>query len=209
MRRFIISVVTISVLLVATISASSAAEDQQPAPAPSNPQAQEATVTKIVVKRPDKRVRMVRRFAPPAHPPASYVFNVILPYEAARAGASLSTLTRRVSCESGGHWYANNGQYNGIGQFSSGTFYRGLSSIGTRQVTITEIKYRRMHSRVYRFWSDGRVTRSRGKVRRQRIHVKRVGYISTAYTDAWTQARIMAQANAGKSAVHDSEWSCR
>lgn len=205
--RYVIIVVAGTILAAGTTSA--VADDPQPVAPQSPPQAQEATVTKLVVKRPHKRVHRVRRFSPPAHPTSSYVFNVILPYEAARAGASLSTLTRRVSCESHGNWWANNGQYNGIGQFAYSTFTRGLSSIGSRQVTLTSKKIRRMYSRVYRFWSDGRVTRSKGRVRRQRVITKHVGYVSTAYSDAWTQARIMAQANAGKSAVSDSEWSCR
>jgi len=211
MRFRITGAVAVLVLAaIAFLPGISTAEDEQPAAYQQQPpQAQEATVTKLVVKRPDKRVHRVQKFSPPAHPAPSYVFNVILPYEAARAGASLGTLSRRVACESGGRWYASNGQYQGIGQFAASTFSRGLSTIGSRKVTIKTIKFRRMHSRVYRYWSDGRLTRSKGRIVRQRIVTRLVGYMSTAYSDAWTQARIMAQANAGRSAVHDSEWECR
>lgn len=207
MRRFIISVVILSILMMTAI-ASSAAEDPQPqAPAPS-PEAQKATVTKIVVKRPNKVKHMKRRFTPTLHPSPSYVRNVILPMEAARAGISAAALQNRASCESHFNWWATNGQYVGILQFGSNAFYRGLGSIGTRKVVLHVVKFRRMHSRVYRFWSDGKVTRHKGRVRRQRVVIKLVGYSSTQQADPWTQARIGAQAIAGRSAVNSGEWSC-
>lgn len=186
---------------------SSSAEDVAPVEAP--PQAQRATIVKTEVVRPKRTVHRRGRFAVPSWPTPSYVLNVIAPHEAALWGASLSTLQRRIRCESGGSPGAANGQYRGVGQFASGTFYRGMGTIGTRRVVIFETKYRRMHSRVYRSWSDGRRTRHNGRVVRQRVVVKRVGRISGVYPDAWSEVRIMAQANAGRSAVHDSEWSCR
>lgn len=208
--KYVTIAVVGTILAVAAFSSSSAAEDPQPTATTeqSPPQAQKATVTKIVVKRPNKVKHMKRRFSPTLHPSPLYVRNVILPMEAARAGISTAALQNRASCESHFNWWATNGQYVGILQFGSNAFYRGLGSIGTRKVVLHVVKFRRMHSRVYRYWSDGTISRHKGRVRRQRIIVKLVGFSSTAQADPWTQARIAAQAIAGRSAVHSGEWSC-
>lgn len=203
--------IALVVALGAAFLLSTAAQGQEqepPAPQP-QPEAQQATVVRLEVKRPKAVIHRHARFAVPSWPTPSYVLGVIVPYEASLWGASEATLHRRISCESGGDPGAANGQYRGVGQFASGTFYRGMSTISSRVVRITAVKYRRMHSRVYRHWSDGRVTRARGRVRRQRVVMHYRGAISGGYPDTWSEVRIMAQANAGRSAVHDSEWQCR
>lgn len=169
----------------------------------------EAVVVKTVVKRPPGVVHRRVRFRPPAHPTASYLFRVIVPYETHRWGADSGTIARRIRCESGGHWWASNGQYNGVGQFARSTQARGLTTIRSYRVRLVERVSRLIHARIYHHWSDGRISRQRGKVVRQRVVVKRVGRISRDYLDAWTQVRIMSQAQRGISAVHDSEWECR
>lgn len=208
--RYVTIAVVGAILAVAAFSSSSAAEDQQPAATTNQPapQAQKATVTKIVVKRPSKVKHMKRRFTLTLQPSPMYVRNVILPMEAARAGISAASLQNRASCESHFNWWASNGQYVGILQFGANAFYRGLSTIGTRRVELQITKFRRMHSRVYRYWSDGTISRHKGRVRRQRVVVRLVGYSSTRMMDPWTQARIAAQAIAGRSAVRSSEWAC-
>src|SRR3954462_14879252 len=67
----------------------------------------EVMVVKTVVKSPPGVVHRRMHLRPPAHPSAHYVFAVIVPHEAARAHISAGALARRISCESGGHWYAN------------------------------------------------------------------------------------------------------
>jgi hypothetical protein len=177
------------------------------APPQQQPEAEQATVTKLVVKRPPRTVHRVREFRTPTRPTPAYVFNTIVPHEAQRWGASRYVLARRIACESHGQWWATNGQYSGVLQFSPGTFWRGMSTIRSKVVTLTTVKTRRMHSRVYRYWSDGRLTRSKGRIVRQTV-VTRLR-ASIANNTTWLQVRIGAQANAGRSAVHDSEWSCR
>lgn len=170
------------------------------------PQAQEATVVSKTVLRPHKVVHRVRRFSVPSHPSQSYVFNVIVPYEAARWGVSAAGLHNRIWCESKGHWWATNGQYSGVLQFAPGTYSRGLGSIGTTKVAVRTTHTHLKRSRVYRKWSDGRLTRSRGRLVRQTVVTTKRGRINGSVS--WLQVRIGAQAIRGISAVHSGEWSC-
>lgn len=199
-------IATVATSLVAlALPAVTKGEEGHPQPE----QATQATVIGVEVKRPPRRVYQRARLKTPSKPTPSYVIGVIVPHEAGLWGASFSTLRRRIMCESHGRWWATNGQYAGIGQFAPGTFYRGMSTIATRSIVIRTQRYRRMHSRVYRHWSDGRTTRNKGRVVRQFVTMTRRGRIRGTYPDAWSEARIMAQANAGRSAVHDNEWQCR
>lgn len=165
------------------------------------------SVVKLTVERPPRVVHRKAHFTPPARPTPAYVLGVIVPYEAARHGANAYTLHRRIMCESHGHWWAQNGQFSGVLQFAPGTFWRGMTTIGSKSVELVTVRHRSMHSRVYRHWSTGRITRSRGRAVRQTVITRRRGSIGGSVT--WLQVRIGAQANAGRSAVHDSEWSCR
>jgi hypothetical protein len=158
------------------------------------------------VKRPPRVIHRTAKLHLSARPSVAYV-RAAIRREAARWGVSEASLSRRVACESHYHWWATNGQFTGVLQFSPGTFWRGMSTIRTRVVRVTEVKFRRMHSRVYRSWSDGSLTRSRGRIVRQRVEVNRRGLIpKTNNTDA--QLRIGAQALRGISGVKSSEWSC-
>jgi hypothetical protein len=200
-----LSRIGVSVLIAAALLCTAAAVEADTAPVGS----QQASLVKVVVKSPKAVVHRLVHFRPAAHPRSSYVFKVIVPYEAKRWGANVGTISRRIRCESGGNWWASNGAYNGVGQFSASTFWRGLSTIRSLRVRLVTARMRWIHTRVYHYWSNGQVSRERGRVMHQRVIQTRVGRISRAYSDAWTQTRIMSQAAAGISAVHDSEWECR
>lgn len=189
------------------MSAVAVAQEPEPAPQP-EPQAEAPHVVKTVVKRPPRVVHRRARWRVPRRPAPGYVFSTIIPHESARAGVSAARMARRVTCESRGRWSAFSGAYHGVLQYAPSTFTRGLSTIGSRRVVLTSVRVRRMHSRVYRHWSTGRVTRHKGRVRRQRVVVRRRGTMTTDLYDAWTQIRIGAQALAGRSAVRSSEWGC-
>lgn len=167
-------------------------------------------VVKKVVHRPPAHRRVVRRFTPPAHPAPGYVLGVIAPREAARFGARQDVLTCRIRRESGGRYWAANGQYHGVGQFAYSTFTRGLRTMPHR-VELRARLSRLRRSEVVRVYSDGRVSRTAGRYVRQRVLVIRRGRLPRwpVYTHAWAQVRIMAQALVGRSAVASSEWSTR
>lgn len=191
-------------ILVASVNTgTSIAED------PVAPQAQRATVTKIVVKRPARVVHRHGRLVIPPRPTVPQVHDIIQ-REASLWGVPVSALSNRVACESHFNWFASNGQFQGVLQFAPGTFYRGMRTIQTRRVVVNDIVIRRMHSRVYRWWSNGKLTRSDGRIVRQRVMVRRIGTIpqSPPPNHTWAQIRIGAQAIRGISAVHSSEWSC-
>lgn len=187
----------------ATLSTSAAIADNAP------PAAEQATVIKQIVKRPPRQVHRHARLTLPAHPTAAQVQRAIQ-REAAMWGVSAAALSRRVACESGYRWWATNGAYIGVLQFGANAFYRGLETIRTRRVVEVSVTVRRMHSRVYRDWSDGRITRSRGRIVRQTVVTTRTAMLPRhpLMTDVETQLRIGAQAIRGISAVRTSEWSC-
>lgn len=159
--------------------------------------------------RPAHRVVLHRRFVPWAQPSPSQT-QTIINLEAARAGVSAAGLSRRVACESGYRWWAANGQYHGLGQFASETFYRGMSTIGSRKVVLVSSTSRLRRVREQRVYSDGHVVIARRGFMRQAVERRTVGWIprSPVMTHGWAQIRIMAQVLAGRSAVHNSEWEC-
>lgn len=195
-----------TVLTVMGLSSSSAAENQ---PQAQPPEAQKATVVATIVKRPAKVVHRAFHTTLNTRPTQAQVLNIIN-HEAALWGVSAVGLANRARCESHYNWWATNGQYVGVLQFGANAFWRGMSSIKTRRYEWREIKFRSMHSRVYRQWSDGKTTRNKGRAVRQRMIVRYVGYIPRrpSQADPYAQIRIGAQAIRGISAVHSSEWSC-
>jgi hypothetical protein len=199
MRRIFVVVA----LILATLCSTAALADEAPPPA------QQATVVKKIVKRPPRVVHRRAKLHLPAKPTVAQVQRAIR-REAAMWGVSAAGLSRRVACESHYHWWASNGQYQGVLQFAPGTFYRGLGTIRTRRVIEVSVRTRRMHSRVYRHWSDGKITRSKGRIVRQTVVVTRRGMIpkKPSVTNVDAQLRIGAQALRGISAVHSSEWAC-
>lgn len=200
--------VAATIVVVGTIGLSgvSSAEDNPPQP---SPEAQKATVVSVTVKRPLKVVHRAFRTSLTTQPTPAQVLEIIN-HEAALWGVSAAGLSRRAYCESKYNWWATNGQYVGVLQFGANAFWRGMSTIRTRRYEWREIKFRSMHSRVYRRWSDGRTTRSKGRAVRQRMIVRYVGYIPRrpSQSHPYAQIRIGAQALRGISAVHSSEWSC-
>lgn len=210
-RKSVVAVIAATVIVSTAVTMTPATGQQQPSVAPGT-----ATVppTKPVVVatrfiRPPKTVHRTVRFTPPAAPSTGFVRDVILPYEAARAGASLSHLRNRVACESTFHWNASNGQYHGIGQFASSTFWRGVATLGSRQVVFTSTHQRARRVMRVRTYSDGNVEKMPRWQMHQRVVIRHVGRLRVTAFDPWTEARIMAEAMVGRSAVHDSEWSCR
>lgn len=193
-----------TLLAIAGITASSAAEVTTSQP---SPEAEKATVVSTTVKRPPKVIHRAFKVKLTTTPTQGQVLEIIN-HEAQLWGISSAALTRRARCESGLRYWATNGQYVGVLQFGANAFYRGLSTIRTRRYMNTVIRYRRMHSRVYRQWSDGRTTRNKGRIVRQQVITRTVGYMTAYMRDPYTQIRIGAQALRGISAVRSSEWSC-
>jgi hypothetical protein len=176
-----------------------------------SPAAPTATASVVKVEnRKAPRTKVVRRkFRPWSKPTAGQVREIIS-NEARRWGVSAAGLSRRVGCESHYHWWASNGQYQGVLQFSPGTFYRGLSTIRTHKVKIVRSKTRRVHDARVTHYSDGRKVARRTTPRRQRLIVVYTGRLPRrpSMVNAFAQIRIGAQALRGISAVHSSEWSC-
>lgn len=174
----------------------------------SQPTAQ-ASVVKVERKIPPRRKVVHRKFKPWAKPSPRQA-RAIIRAEAARWRIAPSRLAARVACESRFHWWASNGQYQGLLQFSYGTFARGLRTIGDRKVRLTRQKLRTVRETRVTYYSDGHTERKPGKARRQRLVVIYTGMLprNPAHSHGWSQLRIGAQAIRGISAVHSSEWSC-
>ena len=168
-----------------------------------------AHVTRVESDRPARRKVVRKRFTPAAKPGPAMVRRIIN-LEARRWNISASSLSRRVACESNYKWYAGNGAYQGLLQFASGTFYRGLSSIRTRKVKFVRERKRMRHGYKVVHYSDGSVKRKRGIKRWQKVVTVYNGTLprNPSVTHAWTQLRIGSQAIRGMSAVSSSEWSC-
>ena len=175
--------------------------------------ADEPTATASVVKvenKKAKRTKVVhRKFTPWAHPTPARVREIIR-NEAARWGVSAAGLSNRVYCESKYQWWATNGQYVGVLQMCANAFYRGVSSIRSRNVTFVRWKTRRVNDRRITHYSDGRTKTRRTTPRRQRVKLVFHGRLPRrpSMSNAYTQIRIGAQALRGISAVRSSEWSC-
>jgi len=168
-----------------------------------------ASVVKIENRRAARKKVVHKRFRPWARPTPRQVREIIRS-EARRWRVSATGLSRRIACESHYHWWASNGQYSGVLQFSPGTFYRGMHTIKTRKVKLVRSKTRRVHDARVTHYSDGRKVRRRTTPRRQRLVVVYTGRIprSPSVSNTFAQVRIGAQALRGISAVHSSEWSC-
>ena len=168
-----------------------------------------ASVVKIENRRAARKKVVHKRFRPWARPTPGQVREIVRS-EARRWRISAAGLSRRIACESHYHWWASNGQYSGVLQFSPGTFYRGMHTIKSRKVKIVRSKTRRVHDARVTHFSDGRKVRRRTTPRRQRLVVVYTGRIprSPSVSNTFAQVRIGAQALRGISAVHSSEWSC-
>jgi hypothetical protein len=166
-------------------------------------------VVRVERKMPPRRKVVRRRFRPSARPGPARVREIIR-IEARRWHIAAAGLARRVACESHFHWWAGNGPYQGLLQFSSSTFYRGLRTIRTRAVRLVRKRARTAYETRVIHYSDGRVERKRGKRHRQVVVRVYRGTIPRrpSVTHAWAQLRIGAQAIRGMSGVHSSEWSC-
>jgi hypothetical protein len=206
-RRRQISTAVVAALLMAVVVplafavAPRAVADDQPT----------ATTSVVKVenwKAPRKKI-VHRKFRPWAHPTTGQVHEIIRT-EARRWGIPAASLARRVACESRYHWYATNGQYSGVLQFSANAFYRGMHTIKSRQIKIVRAKSRRVHDRRITHYSDGRKITRRTTPRRQRVTVVLKARLprNPAISDTFAQIRIGAQAIRGISAVHSSEWAC-
>lgn len=159
--------------------------------------------------RPARVLHIKTHFTPWAEPTVAQVYTIIN-IEAARAHISVFGLIHRISCESGFRWWAANGQYHGLGQFAQSTFNRGVLSIGSRRVYYVTTRWRAVRVKRIRGFSDGTTKIvPRWRIRQRIIHIHN-GTLPRfpALTDGWTQVRVMAEAIAGRSAVHNSEWQC-
>jgi hypothetical protein len=134
----------------------------------------------------------------------------IIRNEARRWRVPAASLTRRVACESHFHWWASNGPYQGVLQFSSNAFYRGLHTIRDRRIKIVRERVRRVHEARVTHYSDGHTTSRRMTPRRQRVIVIYTAKLprTPSVSNTFAQVRIGAQALRGISAVNSSEWSC-
>ncbi len=186
------------------------AEQRPEAEQPAEPEAAApAHVTKVTSIRPARRKVVRKRFKPAARPGPRGVRRIIH-LEARRWNISPSSLSRRVACESNYRWYAGNGAYQGLLQFASSTFYRGLSSIRSREVRFVRERKRMVHGERIVQYSDGSLTVGRGVKRRQKVVTVYSGTLprNPSVTHGWTQLRIGSQAIRGLSAVGSGEWAC-
>ncbi|HEX4733384.1 MAG TPA: hypothetical protein VH247_03135 [Thermoleophilaceae bacterium] len=168
-----------------------------------------ASVVKVDSRKAPRTKVVHHRFRPWAHPTPGQVREIIR-NEARRWGISAASLNRRVACESRYHWWASNGQYQGVLQFGANAFYRGLHSMRTYKVKLVRSTTRKVHDRRVTHYSDGRKVSRRTTPRRQRLVVVYNGRIPRrpSMSNAYAQIRIGAQAIRGISAVRSSEWSC-
>jgi hypothetical protein len=168
-----------------------------------------ASVVRVDDFHAPRKVVVHRKFRPWAHPTPGQVREIIR-NESHRWGIPAAALSNRVACESHFHWWASNGQFQGVLQFGANAFYRGLHTIRSYKVKIVRSKMRRVHDARITHYSDGRKVRQRTTPRRQRLIVVYTGRLPRhpSMSNAFAQLRIGAQAIRGISAVHSSEWSC-
>jgi hypothetical protein len=167
------------------------------------------SVVKVEKWRAPRKKVVHRNFRPWAHPTPHQVREIIR-NEARRWGISAGSLSRRVACESRFHWWATNGQYSGVLQFSPAAFYRGMRTIKSRKIKIVRSKNRRVRDARVTHYSDGRTVRRRTSPRRQSLIVVYRARLPRhpSVSNTFAQLRIGAQALRGISAVRSSEWSC-
>jgi hypothetical protein len=206
-RRQLIQITVVAAILMAVLVplafaiAPRAVADDQPTAT--------ASVVKVDSRKAPRTKVVHHRFRPWAHPTPGQVREIIR-NEARRWGISAASLNRRVACESRYHWWASNGQYQGVLQFGANAFYRGLHSMRTYKVKLVRSTTRKVHDRRVTHYSDGRKVSRRTTPRRQRLVVVYNGRIPRrpSMSNAYAQIRIGAQAIRGISAVRSSEWSC-
>lgn len=206
----------LAITATALVAATPAVEEAQPQtatggsePTPTGETASAPHVVRVERIVPSRRKVIRRRFRPWDRPSPRRVRQIIR-IEGRRWHVSPSRLARRVNCESHFRWWAGNGAYQGLLQFSSSAFYRGLRTIGTRRVKLVRKRSRRVYeTRIVRY-SDGHVKRERGRRHRQRVVHVYVGTLPRrpSVTHGWAQLRIGAQAIRGVSGVHSAEWGC-
>ena len=214
-RRIPVAILTAAPLAVVTpfalASAPGATGGDTPTTSPAPPPAPTATaaIVKVEDKRAPRKKVVHREFRLWSHPTPAQVREIIQ-NEARRWRVPAASLSRRVACESGYHWWASNGQYSGVLQFSANAFHRGMSTIRSREIKIVRSKSRRVHDARITHYSDGAAVSRRTTPRRQRVIVVLKGRLprTPAITNAFAQIRIGAQALRGISAVHSSEWAC-
>jgi hypothetical protein len=204
MRKFmpVVIAATIGAALVAgTVSIAAAQEQAGPTAT--------ASVVKVERVSPPRRKVVHVKFRPWSKPSPGQVREIVAA-ESRRFGIPAGSLARRIACESRFHWYASNGMYFGLLQFAPSTFYRGIRTLRSRSVRLVRQKLRKVRGARITHFADGRVERTRGRVRKQRLVVVYTGRLPRrpALTHGWTQVRIGAQAIRGISAVHSSEWGC-
>lgn len=174
------------------------------------PQAQTPTVVRTWTVRPARKVNKTRRFTPWAKATPSQIHKLIR-MEARRWGAPAGRLTCRINGESTFRWYAQNGQYTGLGQFAPSTFYRGMSGLPSRVFTYQKRTVYPKTIWTYQKMSDGTTVREKaGRIRQIRITTYR-GVIPAhpPVHHSAAQVRIMALAMVGRGRVNDSEWEVR
>lgn len=200
-----LQIAAVAVPAVAVALATPAGGQDQPVDPPPSP-----TVVKTDRIYPKRQVVVSTRFTPLAQPTVAQVHEIIA-LESARVGASASHLSSRIACESGFRWDAANGRYLGLGQFADETFRRGMRSIGSRVVRLTTRRVRPKRVVLVDMLSDGTMVKRMGWTRRQTVVHHYNGMIphDPVPTHAHAQIRIMALVLVGRSAVNDSEWSCR
>jgi hypothetical protein len=208
-RRLISGAIAPAIVATLPVALAFAAGDQTSGDQKSGDPAASASVIAVDHVVPARRKVIHRKFRPWSHPTSAQVREIIRS-EARRWGVPAASLTRRVGCESHFHWWASNGQFQGVLQFAPGTFYRGLRTIRDRRVRIVRQKVRRVHEARVTHYSDGRMVRRRTTPRRQRLIVIYNGRLAhtPSVSNSFAQIRIGAQAMRGISAVHSSEWSC-
>jgi hypothetical protein len=202
--------VALAVPVIFAVAPGARAADGPPAdgPAADGPTA-EASVVDVENWQAPRRKIVHREFSPWSHPTPGQVQEIIRA-EAHRWHIPAASLSRRVACESHYHWWASNGQYQGVLQFGASAFYRGLGTIRSRQVKLVRERVRRVHDARITRYSDGHSTRQRTTPRRQRVVSVYTGRLPRhpSMGNAWVQLRIGAQAIRGISAVSSSEWAC-
>jgi hypothetical protein len=208
-RRLISGAIAPAIVAALPMALAFAAGDQTSGDQTSGEPSASASIISVDHVVPPRRKIVHRNFRPWSHPTSGQVHEIIRS-EARRWGVPAASLARRVECESHFHWWASNGQFQGVLQFSPGAFYRGLRTIRHRRVSIVRQKMRRVHEARVTHYSDGRQVRRRTTPRRQRLIVIYHGKLerTPSVSNSFAQIRIGAQAIRGISAVHSSEWSC-
>lgn len=167
-------------------------------------------IVNVSVNRPPRVHKKVVKFRPWGKPTIKQVFKIIN-YEAQLWNTSASRISCRIDGESSYEWDNSNGKYLGLGQFADETFYRGMSSIGTRKVRIVRKRKVNLEEVTTTVYIDGsKKKKVTDRYKGTRIMVKK-GTIprNPERTHGWAQVRIMARSQAGLGRVNIGEWSVK